>query len=96
MRVAEYVILSALRQGGCIKSFYRISARQAVASPDRPADGYCLETPGASGDTPLSDTDFRSVEHFLECAESWEQTVGALCFGGATWLLRSDTPATEF
>ena len=87
MRIPESVILPALKQGGCIKSFYRISARKAAASPGRLPDGYVLETPGASGDTPLSDTDFRALEVKLVQTCSWEQVVGGICFGGATWHL---------
>ncbi|MDR8378690.1 cytoplasmic protein, partial [Acinetobacter baumannii] len=32
MRVAESIILDALTRGGCIKTFYRISSRQAAES----------------------------------------------------------------
>lgn len=88
MRVAEHIILSALQRGGCIKSFYRISARRAAESPSRVPEGYVLESPGASGDTPLSVADFQALETRLEQKEAWEQVVGITCFGGATWQLR--------
>lgn len=90
MRVAEFVILAALKQGGCIKSFYRLSARRAASDTGRLPDGYLLETPGASGDTPLSDTDFKALEKRLVQTDSWEQVVGGTCFGGATWRLRPE------
>ncbi|MEQ4799498.1 cytoplasmic protein [Enterobacter cloacae] len=90
MRVAESVILAALKQGGCIKSFYRLSARRAASDTGRLSDGYLLETPGASGDTPLSDTDFKALEKRLVQTDSWEQVVGGTCFGGATWRLRPE------
>ncbi|KAB1769975.1 cytoplasmic protein, partial [Klebsiella pneumoniae] len=35
MRVAESIILDALTRGGCIKTFYRISSRQAGESATR-------------------------------------------------------------
>ncbi len=91
MRVAEHLILEALQQGGCIKTFYRLSARLAATSTVRVPTGYVLETPGASGDTPLSHADFCALEKALTQADCWEQIVGGECFGGATWLLRPET-----
>ena len=93
MRVSETVILSALRRGGCIKSFYRMSARRAALSPQRLPDGYVLETPGEPGESLLSHTDFQMVERWLEQTATWEQTVGNACFGGATWQLRPEHDA---
>ncbi|HBV9912359.1 TPA: cytoplasmic protein [Klebsiella aerogenes] len=87
MRVAEHLILAALQQGGCIKTFYRIPARQAATSAVRMQSGYVLETPGESGDTPLSLADFAALEKRLVQTEHWEQVVGRECFGGATWQL---------
>ncbi|WP_430673355.1 hypothetical protein [Klebsiella aerogenes] len=46
MRVAEHLILAALQQGGCIKTFYRIPAQKASTSAVRIPSGYVLETPG--------------------------------------------------
>ncbi|HCM6148995.1 TPA: cytoplasmic protein [Klebsiella aerogenes] len=91
MRVAEHIILAALQQGGCIKTFYRISARQAASSAVRVPAGYVLETPEASGDTPLSQADFSALENNLMQVDCWEQVVGRECFGGATWHLRPET-----
>lgn len=91
MRVAEHIILTALQRGGCIKSFYRMSARRAAESPARVPEGYVLESPGASGDTPLSEADFQALEARLVQKETWEQVVGVTCFGGATWQLRPET-----
>ncbi|WP_213322887.1 cytoplasmic protein [Klebsiella aerogenes] len=91
MRVAEHIILAALQQGGCIKTFYRISARQAAVSATRVPAGYVLETPGASGDTPLSHADFSVLEKSLVQVDRWEQVVGSECFGGATWRLCPET-----
>ena len=90
MRVAEFVILAALKQGGCIKSFYRLSVRRAASTTGRLPDGYLLETPEASGDTPLSNTDFKALEKRLVQTDSWEQIVGGICFGGTTWRLRPE------
>lgn len=63
MRVADNIILAALQQGGCIKTFYRIPGRLAATSVLRVPTGYVLETPGASGDTPLSHADFSALEN---------------------------------
>ncbi|ELY3087515.1 cytoplasmic protein [Klebsiella aerogenes] len=87
MRIAENVILGALLRGGCIKSFYRLSARQAARSAVRIPDGYVLEVPGEPEDILLSQTDFQALEKLLVQTETWEQTVGTTCFGGATWVL---------
>ncbi|ELD6979575.1 cytoplasmic protein, partial [Salmonella enterica] len=48
MRVSEQVLLSSLRQGGCVRSFWRRSARLAGTPPPVVPDGLVLETPGES------------------------------------------------
>ncbi len=88
MRVAEHIILDALTRGGCIKTFYRISSRQAAESVTRIHEGYILESPGEREDIVLSHADFHALEKQLEQKETWEQVVGLTCFGGATWLLK--------
>lgn len=88
MRVAESIILDALTRGGCIKTFYRISSRQAAESATRIPEGYILESPGEREDIVLSHADFHALEKLLEQKESWEQVVGVTCLGGATWKLR--------
>ncbi|MCS6030817.1 cytoplasmic protein [Klebsiella quasipneumoniae subsp. quasipneumoniae] len=88
MRVAESIILDALTRGGCIKTFYRISSRQAAESATRIPEGYILESPGEREDIVLSRADFHALEKLLEQKETWEQVVGVTCFGGATWQLR--------
>ena len=88
MRVAESIILDALTRGGCIKTFYRISSRQAAESATRIPEGYILESPGEREDIVLSHADFHALEKQLEQKETWEQVVGVTCFGGATWQLR--------
>ncbi|PLP03699.1 cytoplasmic protein [Klebsiella pneumoniae] len=89
MRVAESIILDALTRGGCIKTFYRISSRQAAESATRVPEGYILESPGEREDIVLSHADFHALEKQLEQKETWEQVVGVTCFGGATWQLRA-------
>lgn len=89
MRVAESIILDALTRGGCIKTFYRISSRQAAESATRIPEGYILESPGEPEDIVLSHADFHALEKQLEEKETWEQVVGVTCFGGATWQLRA-------
>ena len=89
MRVAESIILDALTRGGCIKTFYRISSRQAAESATRIPEGYILESPGEPEDIVLSHADFHALEKQLEQKETWEQVVGVTCFGGATWKLRA-------
>ena len=88
MRVAESII-DALTRGGCIKTFYRISSRQAAESATRIPEGYILESPGEREDIVLSHADFHALEKQLEQKETWEQVVGVTCFGGATWQLRA-------
>ncbi|EMA0470302.1 cytoplasmic protein, partial [Enterobacter hormaechei] len=83
MRVAESIILDALTRGGCIKTFYRISSRQAAESATRIPEGYILESPGEREDIVLSRADFHALEKLLEQKETWEQVVGVTCFGGA-------------
>ena len=89
MRVPESIILDALTRGGCIKTFYRISSRQAAESATRIPEGYILESPGEREDIVLSHADFHALEKQLEQKETWEQVVGVTCFGGATWQLRA-------
>ena len=89
MRVAESIILDALTRGGCIKTFYRISSRQAAESATRIPEGYILESPGEPEDIVLSHAEFHALEKQLEQKETWEQVVGVTCFGGATWQLRA-------
>ena len=89
MRVAESIILDALTRGGCIKTFYRISSRQAAESATRIPEGYILESPGEREDIVLSHADFHALEKQPEQKETWEQVVGVTCFGGATWQLRA-------
>ncbi|EGY9680735.1 cytoplasmic protein, partial [Salmonella enterica subsp. enterica serovar Enteritidis] len=50
MRVSEQVLLSSLRQGGCVRSFWRRSARLAGTPSPIVPDGLVLETPGERGD----------------------------------------------
>ncbi|MDM4471456.1 cytoplasmic protein [Klebsiella michiganensis] len=88
MRVAEHIILDALTRGGCIKTFYRISSRQAAESATRIPEGYILESPGEREDIVLGHADLHALEKLLEQMETWEQVVGLTCFGGATWQLR--------
>ncbi|MBF7753837.1 cytoplasmic protein, partial [Klebsiella quasipneumoniae] len=83
------IILDALTRGGCIKTFYRISSRQAAESATRIPEGYILESPGEPEDIVLSHADFHALEKQLEQKETWEQVVGVTCFGGATWQLRA-------
>ena len=93
MRVSEQVLLCVLRQGGCIRSFWRRSARLSGTPAPVVPDGLVLETPGERGDTPLSHVDFAVVANSLACAETWTQTVGRTEFGGAVWRLMTDTEA---
>ncbi|EJT7258902.1 cytoplasmic protein [Salmonella enterica] len=94
MRISEQVFLSVLRNGGCIRSFWRRSARLAGTPPPVVPDGLVLETPGESGDTPLCHVDFLVAQKWVVCAETWTQTVGGTEFGGAVWRLRTDRENT--
>ncbi|ECV2306839.1 cytoplasmic protein [Salmonella enterica subsp. enterica serovar Javiana] len=87
MRISEQVLLSVLRNGGCIRSFWRRSARLAGTPSPVVPDGMVLETPGESGDTPLSHVDFAVVAKWLTCGDEWAQVVGGTEFGGAVWQL---------
>lgn len=93
MRVSERVILSVLRQGGCVRSFWRRSARLAGTPAPVVPDGLVLETPGESGDTLLSHVDFAVVAKSLACSDEWLQVVGGTEFGGAVWRIATDTDA---
>ncbi|HBC0336424.1 TPA: cytoplasmic protein [Salmonella enterica subsp. enterica serovar Napoli] len=87
MRVSEQVLLSSLRQGGCVRSFWRRSARLTGTPAPVVPDGLVLETPGERGDTPLSHVDFAVVAKSLACSDEWSQVVGGTEFGGAVWRL---------
>lgn len=87
MRVSEQVMLAVLSKGGCIRSFWRRSARLAGRTPPVVPDGLVLETPGEAGDTPLGHVDFAVVAKWLNCGEEWAQVVGGSEFGGAVWRL---------
>lgn len=88
MRIPENAILSALRNGGCIKSFYRRSARRAQPVKTQLADGYVSDSPGGHGEVILSHVDFLSVKTKLAETETWEQILGGILFGGSTWTFR--------
>ncbi|HIC3347902.1 TPA: cytoplasmic protein [Salmonella enterica] len=94
MRVSEQVLLCVLRHGGCIRSFWRRSARLAGTSSPIVPDGLVLETPGEPGDTPLCHMDFAVVQKWPVCDETCTQTVGGTEFGGAVWRLRTDRENT--
>ncbi|EOF6356402.1 cytoplasmic protein, partial [Salmonella enterica] len=78
----------------CVRSFWRRSARLAGTPPPVVPEGLVLETPGESGDTPLSHVDFVVAQKWVVCAETWTQTVGGTEFGGAVWRLRTDRDNT--
>lgn len=87
MRIAESVLLGTLRRGGCVRTFWRRSARlSGTPAPEFP-DGFVLETPGESGDTPLSHVDFAVARKWLVRSGDWSQIAGATEFGGSVWLL---------
>lgn len=92
MRVAESIILDALTRGGCIKTFYRISSRQAGESATRIPEGYILESPGEREDIVLSRADFHALEKLLEQKETREQVVGDLFWWGN---MAAETDCTE-
>ena len=87
MRIPEHVILSALRNGGVIRSFYRRAVRAPRPAGSVLADGYVLTSPGDRGDVMLSHADFLAVKTQLAEAEAWEQVVGNTLFGGSAWVL---------
>lgn len=90
MRVSEQVRLGVLRQGGCIRSFWRRSARLAGTPSPVVPDRFELETPGERGDISLCHVDFAVVAKGLVCSEEWTQVVGTTEFGGAVWRLVPD------
>jgi hypothetical protein len=90
MRMPENAILSALKNGGCIKSFYRRAARGPRQVKSVLADGYVLESAADGDETILSHADFLSVNTKLVETETWEQAVGGILFGGSTWMLRHE------
>lgn len=90
MKVAENIILGALLQGGCIRTYYRVAAWQAEQSLARIPDLYVLERPGEPEDILLSKTDFQGLARLLSETQVWEEVSGGLCCGGATWLLRAE------
>ncbi|EAN2294120.1 cytoplasmic protein [Salmonella enterica subsp. enterica serovar Miami] len=93
MRVSEQVMLAVLSKGGCIRSFWRRSARLAGSPPPVVPDGLVLETPGEAGDTPLGHVDFAVVAKGLVSEEEWTQVVGGTEFGGAVWRLTPQEPS---
>lgn len=94
MRIAEQVLLSALKQGGCIRTFWRRSARLAGTPAPGMPDGLVLETPGAQDDTPISHVDFAVMAKRLVCAETWSQVAGCTEFGGTLWRLAREEHVT--
>jgi hypothetical protein len=82
MRVAEHIILDALTRGGCIKTFWRISSRQAAESSARIPEGYILESPG---ERKISCSVMQTFMRWRSSwSRTWEQVVGVTCFGGVT------------
>ncbi|ECF0927304.1 cytoplasmic protein [Salmonella enterica subsp. enterica serovar Coeln] len=94
MRIAESVLLGTLRRGGCVRTFWRRSARLAgTPAPELP-DGIVLETPGEYCDTPLSHVDFAVVRKWLVRGECWSQIAGMTEFGGSVWHLTREYQVT--
>ncbi|MDJ3787569.1 cytoplasmic protein [Salmonella enterica] len=87
MRIAESVLLGTLKQGGCVRTFWRRSARFVDTPAPEIPDGIVLETPGEYCDTPLSHVDFSVVQKWLVRSGDWSQIVGAMEFGGSVWHL---------
>ncbi len=93
MRVAESIILDALTRGGCIKTFYRISSRQAGESATRIPEGYILESPGERGR-------YCALARGLSCAGEAAGAEGNLGAGGRCDLfwwgnMAAETDCTE-
>ncbi len=65
MRIPEQIILSSLQKGGCIKTFYRTSARAADSTARRIPDGYILESTSEQNDVILSYIDFGCPQGFV-------------------------------
>ncbi|EMF04223.1 hypothetical protein [Serratia marcescens] len=91
MRTPENVILSALGNGGRIKSFYRRAVQGPQSAKTQLADGYVLDLHGERGEVILSHADFLSVKTKLVETEAWEQVVGNTRFGGSTWVLQHES-----
>ncbi|ECD9517860.1 cytoplasmic protein [Salmonella enterica subsp. diarizonae] len=95
MRIAESVLLASLKRGGCVRTFWRRPARLAgTPAPEFP-DGFVLETPGESGDTPLSHVDFAVARKWLVRGEDWTQIAGATEFGGTVWRAAPETGPSD-
>ncbi|MBO1811517.1 cytoplasmic protein [Serratia ureilytica] len=90
MRTPENVILSALRNGGRIKSFYRRSVQGPPSTKTQLSDGYVLELPGEHGEVILGYADFLSVKMKLSEIDTWEQIIGNVLFGGSSWVICCD------
>ncbi|ECU9164086.1 TPA: cytoplasmic protein [Salmonella enterica] len=94
MIIAESVLLGALRRGGCVRTFWRRPARLSGTPVPEFPDGFVLETPGESGDTPLSHVDFAVARKWLVRSEDWSQIAGATEFGGTVWCLAQEYHVT--
>lgn len=89
MRVSEQVLLSSLRQGGCVRSFWRRSARLAGTPSPIVPDGLVLETPVNAG-----------IPHSVMWILRWYRSgwsarkpghrPSGTEFGGTVWRLRTD------
>lgn len=90
MRITEATMLAILKQGGCIRTFFRRARRHAGTPPPGMPDGYVLESADQREDTPLTHIDFSIMAPRLVRTETWSQVAGREEFGGETWRLQPD------
>lgn len=92
MSISRDNLLIALRNGCCINTFYRTSAKLADASTFRVPDGYLLASPEEGDDAGviMSHTEFQSIESDIIEIDKWQEIIGPALFGGSRWILRQE------
>ena len=89
MAISKESILTSLRKGSSITTFYRKSHKQVAELTTLVPDGYLLLSPNNAEESLLTYTEFQSVKNELIETEVWQEKMGGTVFGGSCWRLKS-------
>ncbi|ENN6351798.1 hypothetical protein AB9W99_003977 [Providencia rettgeri] len=89
MAISKESLLTSLRKGSTITTFYRKSRKQFAELTTPVPDGYLLLSPNKAEENLLTYTEFESLKSELIETEVWQEKVGGTVFGGSCWRLKS-------
>lgn len=89
MAISKESLLTSLRKGSTITTFYRKSRKQVAELKTLVPDGYMLLSPNNAEESLLTYTEFELVKNALIETEVWQEKIGGTVFGGSCWRLKS-------